>query len=198
MIFTCPEKPSGYITSDTRTSPLGLQVKVQAAAEQLVTTEAAKNYLRQKAPYDDADIAKFVLEMQSKIQRFLNKAVGVQTLMAEWSWVYNYVDLPYSPHARIINITSIDKGVETALTSNDYYVEGLHSFRVFLKKYQGKGLKVEYQTGTVQVTAAIYNELGIVYKNRGDSDQPAPPIDLNTGLSLQTLAMLNSMKKGML
>lgn len=191
----------GDITPDVREYPLGEQTQIKVAPDPVISVNTAKNWVRQKSNKDNDDLESLITETMGKIQRYLGKAVGEQTLVTMWDWAGDFVDIPYPPTVSIEKITKIDtanNGEESEVDASDYWVEGLDKKRIHFKQYLGMAVKVEYKTGTVNVKSAIKTELGTSYKNRGDADQPAPPIDVNSGLSLPALAELSLMRKGSL
>lgn len=126
---------------------LGLNVTVTLPGVPMLTIAEAKTHTRIDFPEDDDLVDAFIEASTELVQKWLNRALITQTVIAEWNSVGFDVPLPYIGKESETSVSAVvtidDEGTETALVLNTgYYIRnGIIKVRTAL------GLRVTYTAG---------------------------------------------------
>ncbi len=126
---------------------LGLNVTVAIPGVPMLTTAEAKLHTRIDFPEDDDLVNAFIKAATELVQKWINRALITQTVIAEWDSVGYSVPLPYIGKESETSISAVvtidDEGTETTLVLNT----GYHIRNGKIKVQTALGLRVTYTAG---------------------------------------------------
>ena len=109
----------------------GLEIKIiTPPAVEVLTLAEAKAFCRIDGIDDDATIQNLIVACRKEAERITNRAFITQTIMAEWSRMFDYVFLPRPPHQLIVSVETYDGSAWQTLSSSGYRQTGLNCFRI--------------------------------------------------------------------
>lgn len=130
---------------------------------------------------DDQVISEQIRAVRIYLEKVLNMTLSKEsTITAYWESFAQRIPLPYGPVSSVTSVTRVafSDGTETALTTSDYWVEGVSRKNIVMRSvYTGYGLKVVYVTGITDIPTqelvkdAIKSEVMEWYYQRGNSDE---------------------------
>lgn len=106
-----------------------------------VSLADAKSWMRVSGTADDTVITDLISDVTDELMRITNSSLISQTITAVYNKYGREINLPYSPVATITSVKTLNEGVETTLTTDDYYLQG---DTLFMKKLENVGLEVVY------------------------------------------------------
>ena len=154
------------------------QELVEVTGDDLVTLVRAKNVLHVYHDQDDDYIQNILDGVVSQVEKFLRQDAVKKTRRAYWKRNQANAMLPMGPHGNILSAVIKDSsGNEKVLVEGeDFHVVGLMWKHLTGINEIGQ-LTVTYESGyetpPAEITAAVFQELSLQYKNRKDPDTPA-------------------------
>lgn len=107
-----------------------------------VYTNNVKDWMRREGVNEEnLQISSLIDGVVDEFMELTNSSLISQTITAVYTSYGREIKLPYGPVSAITSVKTLDKGTETTLTTDDYYLQGS---TLFMNSLENTGLEVVY------------------------------------------------------
>lgn len=137
------------LATNNRGQTLGYSKTINTTStDTIITLSETKSYMNIDHNDDDAFINRLINMGIDLAERYMGKMIKRRTLTLEYDQHATSILLPFPPHVSVDAVRTKNLGVETTLTTGEYFVTGQDQKTLNLKfPVRHQGLEVDITTG---------------------------------------------------